>query len=209
MSQRITTAQRNALRLLGPALPSGAYLAGGVAVALTFGHRTSRDLDFFIPTDFDPERLAEQLQSKLSGTAFAVTNTATSTLYLELEGVPASVISYRYPLLLPAKLAPELGTRLASLDDLACMKLSAIAARGAGRDFWDLHMLLEGGTGGGTLTGALGLYRRKFATDDIGHVVRSLAYFGDADAAPLPTGLDPERWSAIKAWFSSSVTELV
>jgi hypothetical protein len=88
------------------------------------------------------------------------------------------------------------------------MKLSAIAQRGAGRDFWDLHTLLEGGTASGTLDGALELYRKKFAADDIGHVVRSLAYFGDADAAPLPAGLDPARWAAIKAWFSRATAAL-
>jgi hypothetical protein len=208
MTFGITTPQRSALRLLGPALPNDAYLAGGVAVALTFGHRTSRDLDFFLPTDFDPERLSEQLQSTLAGAALEITNTAASTLYLELDGVPASIISYRYPLLAPAEPVPELGTRVASLDDLACMKLSAIASRGAARDFWDLQTLIEGGTAGGVLTRALALYRRKFTTDDIGHVVRGLAYFGDADAAPLPTGLDPRRWSAIKAWFSRAVAEL-
>jgi hypothetical protein len=113
-----------------------------------------------------------------------------------------------YPLLAPAELAPELGTRVASLEDLTGMKLSAIAARGAARDFWDLHTLLKGGTGGGTLAGALELYGRKFAAHDIGHVVRALAYFGDADAAPLPSGLDPARWTAIKAWFAAAVRVL-
>ncbi len=208
MKNGLTSAQENALRLLGPTLPDDAYLAGGVAVALTFEHRTSRDLDFFVPTDFDPERLAEQLQTRISPSTVTITNTATSTLYLELGGVPASVITYRYPLLAPTRPAPELRTRIASLEDLACMKLSAIAQRGAARDFWDLYTLLEGGTASGTLTGALELYRRKFAADDIGHVVRSLAYFGDADAAPLPSGLDRTRWTAIKAYFSRAATEL-
>ena len=37
-----------------------------VRIALTFGHRTSRDLDFFVPSEFDSERLAEE-HTKLSG----------------------------------------------------------------------------------------------------------------------------------------------
>jgi hypothetical protein len=204
----ITPSQEGALRRLGPALPDDAYLAGGVAVALTFEHRISRDLDFFVPNEFDPGRLAEQLEAKLAAGSLTITNTAASTLYVELDGVPASIIAYGYPLLSPAKPATDLGTRVASLEDLVAMKLSAIAARGAARDFWDLHTLLAGGTAEGTLTGALELYRRKYNAHDIGHVVRSLAYFGDADAAPLPSGLDPARWSSIKAWFSRAVTAL-
>jgi hypothetical protein len=204
----VTPGQRSALQRLGPALPGDAYLAGGVAVALTFEHRVSRDLDFFVPNEFDPERLAEHLQGTLAGASLVVTNTATSTLYLEVDGVPASIITYGYPLLSPPRPTPELGTRVASLEDLAAMKLSAIAARGAARDFWDLHTILAGGTAGGTLSGALELYRRKFTTHDIGHVVRSLAYFGDADSAPLPRGLDPAHWSTIKAWFSRAVAEI-
>ena len=88
---------------------------------------------------------------------------------------------------------------VASLEDLACMKLAAIAGRGAAKDFWDLHELLARGVGGGELSDALALYRTKFPADDTGHVVRSLAYFGDADAAPLPSGLSQEKWSAIRA----------
>ncbi len=35
--------------------------------------------------------------------------------------------------------------RLASLEDLGCMKLAAIAQRGAKKDFFDLHALLRAG----------------------------------------------------------------
>ncbi len=212
MSAGITNQQREALRLLGSALPANAYLAGGVAIALTFLHRTSRDLDFFVPEDFDPERLAERIAHELRGTvpasSFATTSTAPGTLYLELVGVPSSVIAYRYPLLIPPRLASDLGARVASLEDLTCMKLSAIAARGAARDFWDLHTMLVGGVAGGSLGTALEHFREKFTSDDIGHVVRSLAYFGDAEGEPLPHGLEPVHWSAIKTWFAHEVTAL-
>lgn len=212
MSAGISNGQREALRLLGSALPANAYLAGGVAIALTFLHRTSRDLDFFVPEDFDAEQLAERIAHALRETApttsFATTGTAPGTLYLELGGVPSSVIAYRYPLLVPPRLAPDLGARVASLEDLTCMKLSAIAARGAARDFWDLHTMLVGGAAGGTLGAALECFRRKFTSDDIGHVVRSLAYFGDAEAEPLPRELGAAHWAAIRTWFAREVAAL-
>ena len=58
------------------------------------------------------------------------------------------------------------------------------------------------------LARVLELYRQKFPTDDVGHVIRSLAYFGDADAAPLPRGLTPEYWSEIKKDIADRVRGL-
>lgn len=206
MSATATPDQIAALAELGAALPTEAYLAGGVAIAATLGHRASRDLDFFLPSEFDPERMAERLVALVNG--LRVTSTAPGTLYIEVRGVPASVITYRYPLLSPPAPNAELAVRVASLDDLACMKLSAIASRGMARDFWDLHALLAHGVAGGVLDEALRLYQKKFAADDIGHVVRSLVYFGDAEAAPLPLGLSPTEWQRIRRDFEQWVRQL-
>lgn len=206
MSAAATPAQISALAALVPALPGDAYLAGGVAIAATLHHRVSRDLDFFVPADFDPEHMAEQLVNRVDG--LKVTSTAPGTLYVEVHGVPASVITYRYALLSAPQPNEELSVRIASLEDLACMKLSAVASRGMARDFWDLHALLEHGVASGALAEALRLYQRKFAADDIGHVVRSLVYFGDADSAPLPLGLSPPAWTRIKRDFERRVSEL-
>jgi len=78
------------------------------------------------------------------------------------------------------------------------MKLSAIASRGLARDFWDCHALLERGVADGDLSRALELFQTKFTSQDTGHLLKSLVYFADAEAAPLPTGLSPERWHEIK-----------
>ena len=76
------------------------------------------------------------------------------------------------------------------------MKLSAIASRGKARDFWDLHEILARGPLG--LSELLDRYRRKYAQEDVGHVVRSLVYFADADAEPMPDGLGAPLWDAIQ-----------
>lgn len=206
MKALVTAEQRAAIRALAAALPSKAYLAGGVAIAATLCHRSSRDLGFFVPDSFDAERMAEELTARIAG--LVITGTASGTIYLEVNGVPASVIRYRYPHLKDPARNDALSARVASLEDLACMKLSAIASRGLARDFWDLHALLHHGVGGGDLGSVLELFRRKFASDDIGHVVRSLVYFGDADAAPLPAGLSEKTWREIKRDFESWVLHL-
>lgn len=67
---------------------------------------------------------------------------AEGTLHLEVSGIPASILRYPYPLLHPPEHLPGIPIPVASFDDLICMKLSAIAGRGARRDFWDLHAML-------------------------------------------------------------------
>jgi len=192
----ITPDQRAVLERLAPHLDRSAYLAGGVAIAVTLHHRTSLDLDLFIPGDFDSERLAEQLIPAASHVK--IVGRDDGTLYAEVDDVPVIILRYRYPLLEPPRLESGLPIPMASLEDLACMKVAAIPGRGAAKDFWDLAALLEHGVAGGDLGRLLELYERKFVNDDRGHVVRSLAYFGDADAAPLPHGLDETHWRQIK-----------
>ncbi len=197
----ISDAQRAALRVLGRLLPQSAYLAGGVAVAARFGHRRSRDLDWFLP-DQDPLALVDAA----AAAGARIVSRAEGTLYLDVGGVPTSVIRYAYPLLRPTELLDDFAVRAASLDDLACMKLSAIANRGKARDFWDLSEILD--RQGQPLDYVLDGYRRKYRQEDIGHVIRSLAYFADADAEPMPEGLPAERWSAIKSEFRRRVLVL-
>jgi len=101
-----------------------------------------------------------------------------------------------------------LATPVASLHDLACMKIYAIAGGGAAKDFWDLYVMMEHGVAGGDLAVLLERYARKFPVEDVGHAVGSLAYFGDADSAPLPLGLSSEMWATIKTDFAQRVRAL-
>jgi hypothetical protein len=202
----ITEPQRRALARLGPFLDAETYLVGGVAVALTLEHRRSLDLDLFVPAEVEEDRLAERLAAAIP--ELRIVGRARGTLHCELEGVPISILAYRYPTLAPPATRDDVAVPVASADDLVCMKLSAIAGRGAAKDFWDLELLLEHGAASGTLAGALRLFERKYASEDVGHVVRSLAYFGDADAAPLPAGLDAKTWAGVKAKVAARVRAL-
>jgi hypothetical protein len=191
--------QVRALLDLSPLLPSDAYLAGGVAIAARFHHRTSRDLDWFVSRT-DPLTLIDSL----TAAGARIVSRAEGTLYVEFAGVPTSVIRYGYPLLEPLEFV--LGVRTASLEDLACMKLSAIASRGKARDFWDLREILV--RAGKSLPGLLEAYGKKYAREDVGHVVRSLVYFEDAEADPMPRGLDAVAWRGIKQDFQERVLAL-
>ncbi len=191
----ITPAQRAVLEKLAFVLRGDFYLAGGVAVAAHLAHRRSRDLDLFAPRD--PNDLRSQLEH-LSGVE--IKGRAPGTLHLRVDGVPVSLMEYSYPLLAPLSSITDLPVPVASIEDLACMKISAIAGRGAARDFWDLHTIVT--STDRPLLHFLDAFRRKYPVEDLGHVLRSLVYFGEA-GEPLPEGLSPSHWNRIQRDFEA------
>lgn len=191
----LTASQRDVLEALGPFLRArDFYLVGGTAVAIHLGHRRSVDLDWFTGDALpDPLRLAEALRREIGG--LDVGSVAPGTLHAEASGVLLSFLEYRYPLLRDLVDWDEYGCRLAPLEDLACMKLSAVSSRGARKDFIDIHAL---GRAGWTLDRMLSLYREKYETRDIGHVLYSLVYFDDAEPEEMPEMLSDVGWEDVK-----------
>ena len=133
MIEAVTSEQRKALESLATVVDPETYLAGGVAIALRLAHRSSRDLDLF--TTADPTTHAEALANPRLQTT--IVGRSDGSLQLEVNGVPASWLRYRYPMLSPPERIANIPIPIVSVDDAACMKISAIAGRGAPRDFWD------------------------------------------------------------------------
>ncbi|MBI2843168.1 MAG: nucleotidyl transferase AbiEii/AbiGii toxin family protein [Armatimonadetes bacterium] len=183
----------------------GFYLGGGTAIALQLGHRKSADFDFFSEESIqDPLSLARQAVT--SGINFTQTEVSRGTLHTFADGVRVSFFEYRYPLLSNFVQWPEYGLRIASLDDLACMKLAAIAQRGARKDFVDVYAL---GSQYTSLSKMLDLYQYKYATDEIAHVLVGLTYFDDADEEPMPIMLWDVSWEEMKHSIRIWVKEFV
>jgi hypothetical protein len=198
----LAASQRRALaRLITLPLPRDLYLGGGTAVALHLGHRRSLDLDLFTgERTFDLDR-ARRLLVEASPRLEVIAQTD-ATLQLRLCGADVEIVRYRYPLL--ARPQKMLGVRVASLRDLAAMKLAAIAKRGLRRDFWDLHEILTARAVAPARL--LADYRAKFGTAeaDTYHVVRSLVWFDDAEREPvMPRGLTATHWRRIREHFES------
>jgi hypothetical protein len=80
------------------------------------------------------------------------------------------------------------------------MKLSAIMGRGSRRDFVDLHAVCRKGS---SLAEVYEWFQHKFAgiAYDPYHVARSLVYFVEAEAEPMPQMLEPVRWDEVKGFF--------
>lgn len=187
--------QAEVLRLTSPLLQSRRFqLGGGTALALQMGHRYSADFDWFTVEHLrDPLGLAQQLRDQ--GISLKTTSVAQGTFHGEIEGVRFSLLEYRYPLLRDPVQWPEFGCALLSLDDIACMKLAAIAQRGLRRDFVDIYALASKHA---PLSKLLSLYRKKYSVEDTGHVLFALAYFDDADRERDPSLLWDVDWGSIK-----------
>jgi hypothetical protein len=209
-STRLAKKQQRALdRLSKVEALRGFYLAGGTALGLRLGHRRSLDLDLFsvgelVSIDELRRRLVRECPDA------EVVSMTDAALTVRLEDTEVDIISYRYPPLEPLESGPG-GFPLASLVDLAVMKLAAIARRGIRRDFWDLHEVLRSADGP-TLRQVAEAYRRRFGLEesDLYHVARALTFFGDAEKDPaFPRGLTAQKWGRIKRFFRAKAPALL
>jgi predicted nucleotidyltransferase component of viral defense system len=194
--ETLTVVQKRILQRLAPFTSRNSYyLAGGTALAIYLGHRRSQDFDWFtsfsIPDAFD---LAASIREE--GLPFSTGTIEKGTLNGSISKVRISFFEYRYPLLQKEIPWQEFGCRLASLPDIACMKLSALAQRGQKKDFVDLYAL---GTKSFPLKQMLIFYQKKFGVKDIGHVLFALTYFDDAEKERMPVMLWQVDWKSIKS----------
>lgn len=191
-------------QLSNPLMNSNYYLAGGTALALRIGHRLSKDFDWFVSKIGDPENLFRIL--KASNVSFSILSTAYETIYLNIGSIQVSFIGYDYPMLeTPGITASKYPFRIAGLDDIASMKLSAIASRGSRKDFVDLYFLIKEFH---SLEVYLELFIKKYRNRDIGHIIKSLVYFNDAESEPELNILKSFDWETMKADFEKWVKKL-
>jgi len=171
-----------------------AYLAGGTALALQLGHRTSVDLDFFTQVELGEKILSADLH-ELS--EFKEEGVAWRTVWGKIGETKFSLFYYKYPLL--AKTHPFRGINLLGLKDIAAMKVAALGDRGTKRDFIDLYFLSKIYS----LDEILLLYNQKYGDLEckIYHLIRSFDYFEDAEVDNLPQMLIPVSWQEVKEFF--------
>lgn len=179
-------------------------LAGGTALSLHLGHRISIDLDLFTQDQFNSNALFESLRdSEVFRDTVASCSHAVNSLSLflktEMREVKVDLIRHHYPLLMPVQCIDDI--RIFSVQDIAAMKLNAIANRGCKKDFFDIHSLLKLFS----LTELLSFFEEKYAQINSFTVMKSLTYFADAEADPEPMSLVDTSWHEVKSTLSSLV----
>jgi len=102
-----------------------------------------------------------------------------------------------------AKTTSFLEVPLANIEDIAAMKIAAIAGRGIKRDFIDLYFVIhEEKTA--SLEEVLTFYDKKFKVlqKNAIHIFRSLTFFEEADQTKMPDMLKVVEWKDVKKFFT-------
>jgi len=179
-----------------------AYLAGGTALALQIGHRVSIDLDFFTQHEFNETQLVTKL---VSVPEFVQEGNEKWTVWGKMGQTKFSIFYYKYPLL--EETVSFKGIQLASLADIAAMKIHAIETRGTKRDFIDVYFLSKKYA----LEEMINFYQKKYAVleEHLYSILRSLDYFEDAEQeTDMPKMMLEVNWEEVKEYFRKETRQL-
>lgn len=173
------------------------YLAGGTGLALQLGHRDSIDFNFFTNTDIDTKELFLQIMEVFAGNEILKKQEEHNTLTVFINrNIKLSFFTYKYKLLQAT--IKESNINIASILDIACMKLSAITSRSTNKDYVDLYYILQKLS----LVDLFLALADKIPELDTALVLKSLVYFDDLEIEPLSFKNNKEvDLATIKAFF--------
>ena len=149
------------------------YLAGGTGLALQMGHRDSVDFDFFTYKPIDTKKLFIKLKEIFLDFEILKIEEDENTMIVLIDGVKVSFFSYPYKLI--TEIVNEDDLAIASIEDIGCMKLSAIISRATIKDYVDLYYILQKINLEKLLKKAV----VKFQDIDKNLILKSLVYFKD------------------------------
>lgn len=179
-------------------LPTDTYLAGGTAIALQIGHRKSIDLDFFTKHEFNENQWIQKLEKSYNLELFSKD---WQTIIGDINNIKFSLFYYKYPLI--KDLIPFENIKLASLGDLAVIKLDTVISRGTKRDLVDIYFLAQKFG----LDNLYKFYDQKFGNFEEREIMikKSLIYFDDAENDVDPNMLVDFNWGDLKTYFMKNV----
>lgn len=174
------------------------YMIGGTALSLQLGLRESYDFDFCVKSQFNNEILLNELRN--IGNVEVIQNQK-GTLDVILNGVQISFFYYPNKVIKDFVRTEEMPKlRIASILDIAIMKVVAIGGRGAKKDFFDLYNIIE--KCNITVDELVNGLMQKCG-DNINYVniIMGLSYFEDAEDEILPNTFVEYNWENIKKFF--------
>lgn len=146
-------------------------LVGGTALALQLGHRSSIDIDLFGHFNCDDIQLRRMLATHGQ---LQVIATSENLKLFTLNDIKVNIVNYDSPWI--DEVVEQDGLRLASVSEIAAMKVRAIVGRGTRKDFVDLYYLLQQFS----IFQIMDLYHEKYPDFNDFIAVKSLTYFEDA-----------------------------
>jgi hypothetical protein len=137
------------------------------------------------------------LEKSLASFSPTLADSAWGNLVYLARNIRIGFYGYGYEMVAPLVEMQE--ARLASVEDIALMKLDALLARAARKDFYDLYFICQKIP----LRRLLDLAPKKYPSvrDFETQTVKRLVYFENAEADPDPKLLLPVSWQQVKEYF--------
>lgn len=189
-------------KIAGSGISEDFYLAGGTALALELGHRKSDDLDWFSSKPFSNDRVKKKL-SEIG--AFELTSEEQGTIHGVLDEVKVSFLEYGYGMLYPFVRFEN--ANLADERDIAAMKIDAMSSRGSRKDFVDMYFLLKKYS----ILDLIGFFEQKYKNIQFNklHILKSMTFFADAEAEPMPIMMQQVSWEEIKQTIQAETNSML
>ncbi|WP_194973782.1 nucleotidyl transferase AbiEii/AbiGii toxin family protein [Aquiflexum lacus] len=185
-------------------------LVGGTALSLHLGHRLSVDIDLFssgmhgsLNFDLIDSFLRSQYKYVSAplgvpigfGRSYLLGETSDKTIKLDLY--------YTEPYLDQVEINEYV--RMASIKEIAAMKIDVVQRRGRKKDFWDIHELLDKFT----VSQLLDLHLQKYPYNHEKELIlKNMIDFDKSDDEPDPTCLKGKYWDLIKLDIIEAVKEI-
>jgi predicted nucleotidyltransferase component of viral defense system len=179
------------------------YLAGGTALSLQIGHRLSVDLDFFSQTEDIPS-VRRELEKALEPYQAVLADSSWSNLLYVVNDTRIGFYGYGYALVAP--LVEREYVRLASVEDIALMKLDAILSRASRKDFYDLYYICQSTP----LSQIFQKAPQKYPSvrDFEVQATKRLTFFENAENETDPVLLHNVSWNTVKDFFIQQAKDI-
>lgn len=191
--------KRHTLAAQARAIGARYYLAGGTALALRLGHRTSRDLDWFTQGDVDSAHLQKSLNAAIPAPTRSG-ETGANAIRFYYGGLETSFISYRA--MKPTVESIEIdgvSIPVATIEHIAAMKAAALIGRSEKRDYVDVFAICS----------SSGWSARRFIDNAKRHLgiapemlLRSMGYFEDVEKTKMPNR-SRYTWAQVKTGLTA------
>jgi len=191
-------------------------LVGGTALSLLRGHRRSDDIDLFTYKEYGSisfNDIEEQLKLEFPvvlnnddnfPALKSLDNNYGLHLFIGDQNTPIKVdlLNWNDDFLFPFQEMENI--RLATIEEIATMKLDVISRGGRKKDFWDLSEILETHL----LSSLISLYEKKYPYYEVQLVIKGLTDFTIADDMPDPICFKGKHWELIQQEMKQEVQRL-
>lgn len=191
-------------------------LVGGTSLSLQRGHRISEDIDMFASAEYrsiDFYAIEMDIQEKFPTVVnddkilgIQIENHLGLHLHIgmgEEPNIKTDILNWTTSEFIFPPYEVD-GLRLATVEEIALMKLDTISRGGRKKDFWDLSEIFE--THG--LPELLERYPAKYPYNDVRDVIHGMTGFSVAEQVPDPVCLKQKNWTSVKLEMQQAVASL-